>query len=180
VILAVDVQYHKNVAFSAGVLFSDWHSATPSGEYVSIVKDIKDYEPGNFYKRELPCIMQLLDEHQLTPSTIIVDGYVFLDGKEKPGLGKKLYDSLSGNVEVIGVAKNMFSGIPKECELYRGKSKNPLYITAIGNLEKAKENIAKMHGIYRVPDLLKKTDRLCRETANKSIRPSSKSGAADA
>lgn len=176
-ILAVDVQYQKNIAFVAGVLFTGWSSEKPIGKYVSVVNNIKDYEPGNFYKRELPCIRKLLEEHYLNPSTIVIDGYVYLDGKEKPGLGKRLYDSFSNNVEVIGVAKTMFSGIPKECELYRGESKKPLYITSIGNLEIAKENIAKMYGMYRVPDLLKQADRLCRETANKSFKPTPKSGA---
>jgi len=36
-----------------------------------------------FYKRELPCILKLLDKLEQPPSCIVVDGYVFLDGKKK-------------------------------------------------------------------------------------------------
>lgn len=169
-ILSVDVQYFKNTAFVAGVLFEKWDSIVSIGEYISIVSIVEDYEPGNFYKRELPCIMKILEEHKINPSTIVVDGYVFLDGKQKPGLGKRLYDSLSEKIEVIGVAKTAFSGISNEYELFRGKSKKPLYITTTGRLEIAKDNIAKMYGNNRVPVLLKRADQLCREAANRVAR----------
>ena len=169
-ILAVDVQYFENSAFVAGVVFDQWNSMTSVGEYVSTVNNIQDYEPGNFYKRELPCIIKMLNEHKLDPSIIVIDGYVFLDGKQKPGLGKRLFDSLSYRVEVVGVAKKAFSGISKEYELHRGKSKRPLYVTSTGKIETAKDWITKMYGANRIPVLLKRADQLCREAANKKIK----------
>jgi len=88
----------------------------------------------------------------------------FLDGINKVGLGKRLYDCLDGNVKVIGVAKNAFMGITTDFELYRGESKKPLYITCIGeDLAKAKECISMMHGFYRMPTLLRRADQLCRQ-----------------
>jgi deoxyinosine 3'endonuclease (endonuclease V) len=54
VILAVDVQYSGNAAFVAGVLFDNWNAIRPMAEYLSSAKDIVDYKPGIFYKRELP------------------------------------------------------------------------------------------------------------------------------
>lgn len=76
-ILAVDVQYLKSGAVAAGLQFEDWSDEAPAGEYVSVIDTVAPYEPGQFYKRELPCILALLQEHSLSPSTIVVDGYVY-------------------------------------------------------------------------------------------------------
>ncbi|OZG71192.1 endonuclease V [Hahella sp. CCB-MM4] len=164
-ILAVDVQYSNDTAFVAGVMFSDWRAESPGKEYVSVLHQIEDYEPGKFYKRELPCILKLLEEHDLHPATIVVDGYVFLDGYQRPGLGKYLFDSLNGQVEVIGVAKKAFAGIGQEHEIYRGESSKPLYVTTSGELNAAKEKISLMFGQNRIPVLLKRVDQLCRAAA---------------
>jgi deoxyribonuclease V len=43
----------------------------------------------------------------------------------------------------------------------RGKSKNPLYVTAVGIDQRlAASYIARMHGKYRIPTLLKTADRI--------------------
>lgn len=81
-ILAIDVQYHQDEAFIAGILFESWQSTSAVAEYTSKVSGVADYIPGQFYRRELPCILTLLTEHQLTPEVIIVDGYVFLDDQK--------------------------------------------------------------------------------------------------
>lgn len=167
-ILAVDVQYDVKSAFVAGVLFDEWHSEKPVAEYTSIVQEVEAYEPGNFYKRELPCLLTLLDEHKLVPTCILVDGYVYLDGKQKPGLGKRLFDALAQKVEVIGVAKKGFLGISSEYEIYRGSSEKPLYVTTTGELDIAKNKVLSMAGQYRIPTLLKRADQVCREAAKQS------------
>ena len=96
---------------------------------------------------------------------IIIDGFVFLDDNNKLGLGGHLYKSLGTKIPIIGVAKTNFATIDKEKKsVYRGNSKNPLYITAIGiNVEDAAEKIKNMTGAYRIPTLLKYLDRLTRE-----------------
>lgn len=163
-ILAIDVHYHHHSARIAGVAFEGWEDELPSGEYLSNREGVADYQPGMFFLRELPCILQLLEEHSLTPDIIIVDGYVYLDGISKPGLGKYLFDAMQGEVAVIGVAKRAFKGISRKFAVYRGSSKNPLYVTGEGiELSVAKAAIKRMQGKYRMPDLLKRVDRLCRE-----------------
>lgn len=163
-ILAIDVDYRDNSASVGGVAFEHWDDAKESGAYKSHLSDIDSYVPGQFYRRELPCILKLLEEHDLHPSYIIVDGFVYLDGGSEPGLGKYLYDALKGHVAVIGVAKTPFKGILDECKVYRGMSKKPLYVTAAGmSLGKAKEHVKSMHGKFRLPYLLKKVDQLCSE-----------------
>ena len=100
---------------------------------------------------------------------LISDGFVYLDGQKKPGLGKYLYDSLGGNIKIISVAKRPFVNIPKACEIHRGKSTKPLYVTAEGlTLDLAKEYITSMYGKYRVPALLKKADQICRKIASEN------------
>ena len=162
-ILAVDVQYVNSAGYVAGVIFNQWSDCSPVNTVTCKVDKVEDYVAGKFYKRELPCILALLDENNLTPQTIIIDGYVYLDGDSIPGLGGYLYSALSESVNVIGVAKRAFSGISEECELLRGTSNTPLYITSAGEaLGTAKHNIESMCGEYRIPTLLKLVDRQCR------------------
>ena len=170
-ILAVDVHYTEGKAVVAGVLFDLWDSEESDNIFISNVAPVKEYIPGEFYRRELPCILQLLKEHDIKVHTIIIDGYVYLDGDCKPGLGKYLYEALnkkpeSRKVNVVGVAKNAFQGIDEKCKVFRGESRKPLYITSEGvEISEAKKYISEMHGNFRIPTLLKLADRLCRDNS---------------
>lgn len=165
-ILAVDVDYQDDTAYVAGVIFHDWTTDTPGKTVVSRVENIKGYVPGEFYKRELPCIFKLLEDYGIKPDCIVVDGFVFLDGHTREGLGKKLFDKLNGEVIVIGVAKGSFNNISSDYAIYRGESKKPLYITSAGmDTEKAKQLIQSMHGEFRFPTLLKIVDQACRNAS---------------
>ncbi len=162
--LVVDVHYGDDKAFVSGVGFHSWQDSVPDSEYHSIISGIQDYEPGAFYKREMPCIQALLNEHQLSPEIIVVDGYVYLDGHSQAGLGKHLYDVLNGRTPIIGVAKKSFKAISHDYAIIRGSSKKPLFVTSIGvSLESAKYSIQTMVGESRIPSLLKKVDQLCRK-----------------
>ena len=155
-ILATDVYYIDNKGIVAGVVFEHWDAQTPSNIYVTRIENVSEYVPGEFYKREMPCILKLIDEYLLEPDTVIIDGYVYTNGHTKPGLGKRLYDALNGKAAIIGVAKSQFIGIGREYELYRGNSRKPLYITCEGTeLAAAKNSIAAMFGEHRIPLLLK-------------------------
>ena len=163
-ILAIDVQYDDKQALVAGVSFDLWKQSSVGGEYLTTVSDIEDYQAGQFYKRELPCILSLLDEHKLNPDVIVVDGYVYLDENLSAGLGKHLYDVLNGKVIVIGVAKKAFKDISDDYQVFRGSSKKPLYVTAAGmSTKQAKEKVKQMSGANRIPFLLKRADQLCRK-----------------
>ena len=111
----------------------------------------------------LPLILHLLEEHQLRPTIIVIDGYVYLDGEAQEGLGKKLFDALEGRVVVVGVAKNRYKNLAGSYEICRGASKRPLFVTVEGmSLVEAKEAILSMHGESRMPSLLKYVDGLAR------------------
>jgi len=162
--LAVDTHYVDHTAKVAGILFKDWQDDNYVEKYVCRVPVNKSYEPGKFYKRELPGIQALIKKINIRPEIIIIDGYVFLDGIAKPGMGKHLYDWLEEKIPVIGVAKNPFKGIKDENKIIRGKSNKPLFVTCAGmDLAEAKKNISSMHGAYRIPTLLKLVDQLSRK-----------------
>jgi deoxyribonuclease V len=167
-ILAVDVTYTEPGARVAGVLFESWDVATPSRQVVIHVDEVAEYEPGQFYKRELPCIASLIDHIDIPLDYIVIDGYVWLGSPERGGLGAHLYEHLRAQqraMPVIGVAKSEFVGTPDETKVYRGDSSKPLFVTTAGiALDEAKAHIAAMHGKFRMPDLLKLVDGLSRGT----------------
>lgn len=162
-ILAVDVDYRKSGAYIAGVAFHHWFDPVASEVYTGHVLTVAEYESGAFYQRELPCILELLGAHQLRPSCVIVDGFVHLGADQRPGLGMHLYNALGGLTSVIGVAKKPFAGVSPDCEVLRGQSKKPVFVTSVGcSLDEAKNNIQFMAGSYRIPTLLKLADTTCR------------------
>jgi len=164
-VLAVDVYYKDNYAKAVGVLF-DWAGSTYKQSIIEILTDVEEYVPGEFYRRELPCILKLLEKTDLALiDVIVVDGYVFTDNDGQLGLGGKLWEALQKRLPIIGVAKTSFLKNKETVrELRRGKSENPLYISAVGiELDKAAMLIKQMHGDYRMPDILKKLDGLTKE-----------------
>jgi deoxyribonuclease V len=165
-LLAVDVQYRGSTGFCAGVSFEEWTQQNPTEEYVARRDGVNDYVPGNFYLRELPCIIDLLSAAPRA-DYIIIDGYVFLADEHHPGLGKHLFDAIGEKSAVIGVAKTRFHNVPERYEIYRGKSRRPLFVSCVGcTMETAKESIRSMHGEGRIPTLLKSVDDLCRRLAS--------------
>ena len=163
--LAIDVYYYNDhKAKIVGVLFDDWKAALPAEIITTSFDKVNDYESGSFYKRELPCIMELLKLVNMNIiDIIIVDGYVYLESIDNPGLGLRLYDALDGKYSIIGVAKTYFHNTIAE-KIYRGNSKTPLYITSVGmEANEAGKCIQDMHGNYRIPKLLKLLDQKTKE-----------------
>ncbi len=165
-ILAFDVYYIENKAKSVCIQFDNWADEIPINTISEIIEGIEDYEPGAFYKRELPCILHILDKLNLEYiEAIIVDGYVVLDDDGRPGLGAYLYESMSGKTPVMGVAKtHYFNNKNLVKEVFRGVSKKPLYVTAKGmDLDEAADKIRGMNGEFRMPTLLRYLDQTTKE-----------------
>ncbi len=159
----VDVGYNNSAARAACVTFEDWEDADPSGEYTLDIDHVEAYVPGQFYRRELPCLLAVLGQLPESPDIIVVDGYVWLDDKDRKGLGHHLFDTLQQSVPVIGVAKTEFAGATQAVEIHRGSSTRPLFVTAVGiETDVAAEHIRRMHGDSRIPTLLKRVDTLSR------------------
>lgn len=162
-ILAVDVDYQEHSARAAGVVFENWNDQVATEELTVEINKIEDYMPGEFYKRELPCILAVLERLKHPVDCIVVDGYVSLGEEQRAGLGMHLWHALGEAIPVVGVAKTAFHGTPDECRVIRGDSARPLFVTAVGlPLESAKRYVGQMHGPNRIPVLLKRVDQVCR------------------
>lgn len=165
-ILAFDTCYSGNTAKTVCVAFHNWTDDSPAAIYSETTEHIAAYIPGEFYKRELPCILSLLKKIDHFPiEAIIVDGFVYLDDEHQPGLGAHLYNNLDKRIPVIGVAKTNFATLQQnKREVFRGNSKRPLYVTTTGmDIDEAAKLVESMTGEHRIPLLLKKLDMLTRE-----------------
>lgn len=164
-ILATDVQYANNsTAQAAGLIFDEWAAEAAASEVVVPVNGILDYEPGEFFRRELPCLLKIIEAIQRPIDLIVVDGYVWLD-EGRPGLGAKLFEEINQTIPVIGVAKTRFRNA-SATEILRGTSNSPLFITSVGiEWSAAARHIQSMHGPHRIPTLLRRVDQLCRGLA---------------
>lgn len=165
-IAALDVAYGPRGAATACVLFRDFADPSPAFVHVTHTADVAPYEPGSFYKRELPCLLAALAAAPAKPTIVIVDGYVWLSADRRPGLGARLHEALGGGVIVVGVAKTGFDGSAFAEAVLRGTSVKPLYVTAEGvDAATAAGWVRAMHGPHRLPTLLQRADRLCRDAA---------------
>ncbi|MEE6126600.1 endonuclease V [Chryseobacterium arthrosphaerae] len=165
-IYAFDTYYYEDFANTACIAFEDWESEKEVETFIEQTKINSEYESGAFYKRELPCILSLLQKITLkSGDIIIVDGYVTLDNEGKSGLGGHLYKALDEKYPVVGIAKNEFTTPDTERRsVFRGESRIPLFLTAKGiDVDEVKTKVEQMHGAYRMPTLLKKLDQLSRE-----------------
>lgn len=160
-IIAIDVHYREKIAKTVSIEFEHWRDVSPSNIHVVEIPITADYVPGQFYKRELPCILEILKFSDLSKVTaIIVDGYVVLEDNGKKGLGGYLYDELFQKIPIVGVAKRSFHSLKeKVIPIKRGESRNPLFVTALGgDLAEYAKKVAEMNGDYRIPTLLKILD----------------------
>ncbi|MFO0754851.1 MAG: endonuclease V [Byssovorax sp.] len=162
---ALDVCYHEGGgALAAAVLFETWESPREARAVLKPIPEVAPYEPGAFYKRELPCLLRVLEAAATPLEAIVIDGYVWLSADARPGLGAHLFEALGEETPIIGVAKTSFQGSSFAETLIRGRSASPLYITAAGMKQNlAADAVRRMSGPHRIPDLLKRVDRLCRD-----------------
>jgi deoxyribonuclease V len=159
----VDVDYRPDSTVAACVLFRAWEDATEAAHLVERGPPAAPYEPGQFYRRELPHLLQVLAAVSEPLEAVVIDGYVWL-AEERPGLGAHLYEALGRRVPVIGVAKTAFHSSHVAVPVLRGQSRRPLFVTAAGmDASAATDCLRRMHGPSRIPTLLGRVDRLCRE-----------------
>jgi deoxyribonuclease V len=164
VIAILDAAYGDDRASVACVVARDWAAEHAEHEYAAITNAAASYASGQFYKRELPLLLDILGRVTAPISCAVVDGYVWLDANGAPGLGAHLHDALGRKVPVIGVAKTRYAGADA-IEVLRGKSRVPFFVTATGiDAAVAASHIRAMHGAGRIPFLLRRADQLARST----------------
>ncbi|MEV4621231.1 endonuclease V [Asanoa sp. NPDC049573] len=155
---AVDVHYpDEGGARAALVVADDPLFATIVEERVAVVDAVPAYRPGFFFERELPAIRAVLAPVDL----LVIDGYVDLDPAGRPGLGARVHAEIGK--PVIGVAKTAFRSATHAVPVVRGTGARPLYVTAAGlPVGDAAALVSAMAGPHRIPDALRRVDRLAR------------------
>lgn len=160
----VDVDYRPELTVAGCVLFRHWADGHEASHLVEHGPPAAPYEPGQFYRRELPHLLRVLARVEVPLEAIIVDGYAWL-GEDRPGLGAHLYEALNREVPVIGVAKTAYVTTGPSVPVLRGKSLRPLFVSGAGiDSAAAAEHIRRMHGASRTPTMLNRVDRLCRSS----------------
>lgn len=89
----VDVDYREDLTVAACVLFREWVDASEATHHVDGGPRAAEYEPGQFFRRELPHLLRVRALVTEPLEAIVVDGYVWL-GQDKPGLGAHLHEAL--------------------------------------------------------------------------------------
>jgi deoxyribonuclease V len=153
----VDVHYEGDRARAACVTSERWEDAAAQTQRTVELEAVAAYAPGEFYKRELPCVLKVLEG--IDAEILVIDGYVFLDEHGRKGLGAHLHDALGK--PVVGIAKTAFNGSAMAAKVLRGASKRPLYVTQVG-VPDAAERVKSMHGSSRIPTLVALVDQLSR------------------
>lgn len=167
--LALDVQYHADVAAAVAVAFDEWNAPEASRTFMSRVAHAQRPARGETDLRAVPCVVQLLREHGLEPDVIVMSGSVHLDAADTPGLGRILYDVLGGRTAIIGVSSRSMPGMPAQFDVFREEEAPPVVVTCVGiDLGAAKARVRSMHGKRRMPTLLKLAGRLAREASGRA------------
>ncbi len=164
-IAVTDVHYDDatGTAVAAAVLVDRWTAEQPVANHVVTVHGIEAYVPGEFYRRELPCLLAVLGVIDEPLRAVVVDGHVWLG--QRPGLGHHLWQALGRRVAVVGIAKNRFHA-GGHVDVRRGSSERPLCVTAVGmDAQAAAREVASMTGEHRIPDLCRAVDALARGRA---------------
>lgn len=160
-IAITDVDYRDDAAVAACVAFQHWGSRSATLEVVKLLPPAAPYEPGAFYKRELPCLLEVIPP-QWEYEAVIVDGHAWLE-QGKPGLGAHLYEALAKRYPVVGIAKTPYAGGCAQRVLRGSSATAPLYVTEVGmDAEAAAALVNSMHGSNRLPTMVKRVDQLAR------------------
>jgi deoxyribonuclease V len=158
---AVDVHYPPTGGAQAAlVTAADTAFSTIVSDKTMFTEHVAPYQPGKFYRRELPPIRAVL-ANAADLDLLIIDGYVTLDPDGRPGLGAHAHAEFG--IPVIGVAKTRFAPAIHAIPVMRGNATRPLYVTAAGiSPVDAAKVVRTMAGKFRLPDALRRVDNLAR------------------
>lgn len=164
-VVVIDADYNEETrqGHVAGIVAKDILAEKEEYIITSIVSNIGDYIPGQFYKRELQSVESIISKMDKKDiEMIVIDGYAD-SGTKEHALGTFVYEEY--NIPVIGIGKNKYDRcILENLEVYRGESNKPLYVTSKGiDNEKAKELVKHMAGDFRLPYFVKYADNRARD-----------------
>lgn len=158
----VDVHYRPDESASTALcVYSDATCTNVVQDVRTFRSHVAPYVPGEFFRRELPCVE---DAVLASPplSLLIIDGYATLDAAGRSGLGVHLHQRLG--LPIIGIAKTRYQSATHAIEVARGLGTKPVYVTSCGGLglHAAAAIVTTMAGSFRLPDAARRADRLAR------------------
>jgi deoxyribonuclease V len=160
----LDAAYRSDSSLAACVTFARWEDGRPQEIFRARSPVRAAYRAGRLYERELPGLLAVLGACGQPLETIVVDGYVHLQPSVGKGLGLHLYEALGGTTPVIGVAKTPLVIATHVVPIFRGRSRKPLFVSAVGcSLRPSAAHILRMHGPHRIPTLLRLADQAARD-----------------
>ncbi len=180
-VLALDVQYGRNLGHVAGSL---WRGAEELGTWVGTLRVDVEYVPGYFCFREGPPLLalvaRLIAEGLATPDLLIVDGHGIAHPRR---FGVACWLGLACGIPTLGCAKE--SLLPHSGDPYSSRGSNvpillegeqvgwglrlqdgvnPVFSSPghLVSLEDARTRVLELPGDYRIPDPLRRADHACR------------------
>ena len=72
-ITCLDVGYEDTIAYAAGVVSMDWADKVAVTEDVVVIPHVEPYQSGEFFRRELPCLLAIL-KILPQPEAVVIDG----------------------------------------------------------------------------------------------------------
>ena len=166
-IVCLDVAYGDTAAAVGGAVVQAWDAESASQMLVRRFEGPPaSYEPGAFYRRELPLLLPVIAELATAIDVIVIDGYVWLED-DRPGLGGHLFASIGCRIPIIGVAKTRYRNDIWSIPVLRGTSTQPLFVTSAGiQATEAAHCVRRMHGDHRIPTILALVDKAARAGLN--------------
>jgi deoxyribonuclease V len=180
-VLALDVQYGRNLGHVAGSL---WRGSDELGTWVGTLRVSVDYVPGYFCFREGPPLLALVErlsaEGTPTPDLLIVDGHGIAHPRK---FGVACWLGLACGIPTLGCAKESLLPNANDPDPPRGSDVaivlegeqvgwglrmqdgvNPVFASPghLISLGDARERILSLPGSYRIPDPQRRADHACR------------------
>ncbi|MFC4009446.1 endonuclease V [Nonomuraea purpurea] len=179
-VAGLDVHYHGDDRLTAAVVVLDAVSLEPVARAVVHGRVAFPYVPGLFAFRELPALVEALEELSVTPDLLVCDGY----GLAHPrGFGLACHLGVLTGLPALGVGKTPFVGSHETPAPERGAwtpivhdgvtvgralrtqdGVKPVYVSQGHriSLDTATEQVLRLATRYRLPEPIRQADHLAR------------------
>lgn len=167
----VDVSYQEDRAFAA---LSIWDESSEIYTHTIDMSVDLPYIPSYLSFREMPAILKLLDDSEIIPDILMVDGNGILHPR---GIGLATHIGVSRDIPSIGVAKSLLLGklerdpdhvTPVSKVLHKGKvmgyaylsskrAKRPIYVSTGHKINLGSAlDIVERYCVYKVPEPIRR------------------------
>ncbi|MEU6714725.1 endonuclease V [Nonomuraea sp. NPDC046802] len=179
-VAGLDVHYHGDDRLTAAVVVLDAASLAPVARAVVHGRAAFPYVPGLFAFREVPALVEALEELSVTPDLLVCDGY----GLAHPrGFGLACHLGVLTGLPSLGVGKTPFVGRHETPAAERGAwtpivhdgvtvgralrtqdGVKPVYVSQGHriSLDTATEQVLRLATRYRLPEPIRHADHLAR------------------